>query len=78
MKLLIIGTGWADTHARNFASMAGVEIVAVVEIDKARLLASPTSTKSPIDFSILTRRSRGGASTAPSTPPPTLSITPRR
>jgi predicted dehydrogenase len=39
MKLLIIGTGWADTHAKNFALIEGVEIVAAVEIDKARLLA---------------------------------------
>jgi predicted dehydrogenase len=50
MKLLIIGTGWADTHARNFASMAGVEIVAVVEIDKARLLAFADQHKIPNRF----------------------------
>jgi predicted dehydrogenase len=40
MKLLIIGTGsMAEAHAKNFAAIKGVEIVAAVETNKKRLAA---------------------------------------
>lgn len=40
MKLLILGTGgMANTHAMNFARIEGVELVAGVDVDPARLAA---------------------------------------
>jgi predicted dehydrogenase len=50
MKLLIIGTGWAETHAKNFAAINGVEIVAAVEIDRKRLAAFADSHNIPRRF----------------------------
>jgi predicted dehydrogenase len=39
MKLLILGTGsMAQAHATNFASIAGVELVAAVETNPERLV----------------------------------------
>src|ERR1700750_2479464 len=38
MRLLILGTGWmAQEHARQFGSMAGVEIVGAVDVDEKRV-----------------------------------------
>src|SRR5271165_547832 len=50
MKLLIIGTGWGETHAKNFGAIAGVEIVAAVEIDKKRLATFSDAYKIPNRF----------------------------
>jgi predicted dehydrogenase len=38
MRLLILGTGWmAQEHARQFGSIAGVELVGAVDVDPARV-----------------------------------------
>ncbi|WP_426228478.1 Gfo/Idh/MocA family protein [Pararhizobium sp. DWP3-4] len=40
MRLLVLGTGgMANTHAMNFATMSGVELVAAVDVDQVRVQA---------------------------------------
>ena len=54
MKLLILGTGsMAQAHANNFAAIAGVEIVAAVETNPARLAAFSDEHKIPNRFAEL-------------------------
>ncbi len=54
MKLLIIGTGsMAGSHARNFATIPGVELVAAVETNPERLTAFCDEHKIPNRFADL-------------------------
>ena len=54
MRLLILGTGgMAANHAKNFAAVDGVELVAGVDVDPARLEAFQTAHKIPNGFASL-------------------------
>jgi predicted dehydrogenase len=71
MKLLIIGTGsMAESHARNFAAIDGVELVAAVDTNADRLAAFADAHKIPGRFADLDSAiERGGFDAAANVTP---------
>ncbi len=68
MRLLILGTGgMANSHAKAFGEIEGVEMVGAVDVDpsRARHLPSRTASKTPSPLSMM--RLPGENSTRPPT-----------
>ncbi|CAN7654342.1 Gfo/Idh/MocA family protein [Mesorhizobium sp. LjNodule214] len=62
MRLLILGTGWmAQEHARQFGKIKGVEIVAAVDVDAARVGEFADSFGIPNRFTTLEEALKWGA-----------------